>query len=388
MSAAPPRDPLSALLYLRRNPRRVLPAVATQALVTALVLAVLVPLTGWKAADEPYVAALRAYTAVSPMSRERIEGDLASVLDENPAMESRVPAKVLWVETPAIVGEMSWLFVALDEAHRDAFLARTGLSLAQGALPRPGTNEAALHEDVARARGLAIGAEFGREVSEDQATPGRYRVSGLLAGEARVSLFDLAFASRPGTVLERYPPIALVYAKPGRKGESDAWLHAAKDASGAPAFRVTDEAAFLRSAERHRENLPYLLDGIVGALTVVVGLVTVLFHLIAFQARADEFALLLAVGRSRGRLARKMAAESLLAGLVAWALGFAAGYAWLGFWRARFLEPRAIDVDFLDPYTIALASALPLLSAAAGAVAVVWRLRRLDPVAIVQRRNA
>jgi hypothetical protein len=380
--------PLSALLYLRRNPRRVLPAVLTQALVTALVLAVLVPLTGWKASDEPYLEALRAYTGVSPMSREALDGDLAALLDSNPAMGSRVPAKVLWVETPAIIGEMTWLFVGLDAKDVGPFLERVGLGLASGRLPAPGTNDAALHEDVARARGLSVGDELGREVSPDHSTPGRWRVSGLLRGKARTSVFDLAHASRPGTVLERYSPIALVYAKPGRKAESDAWLHAARDAEGKPAFRVADEAKFRRDAERMRENLPLILDGIVAALTVVVGLVTALFHVIAFQARADEFALLLAVGRTRARLAAKMAAESLASGVLAWALGFAAGYAWLAVWRARFLEPRAIDVDFADPYTIALATALPLLSAAAGAAAVVWRLGRLDPVAVIQRRNA
>ena len=50
-------------------------------------------------------------------------------------------------------------------------------------------------------------------------------------------------------VVERYAPIALVYAKPGRKAESDAWLHAATDDAGKPAFRVSDEDAYRPSLE-------------------------------------------------------------------------------------------------------------------------------------------
>ena len=103
---APGRE-LGALRFLLRNPRRVLPAVVVQALVTALVLAVVTPLTGFGATVEANLRPLTVYTAVTPMRRADFDDDLVRVLDGNPALERRVDAKALWMRTP-MIALMAW----------------------------------------------------------------------------------------------------------------------------------------------------------------------------------------------------------------------------------------------------------------------------------------
>jgi hypothetical protein len=51
-------------------------------------------------------------------------------------------------------------------------------------------------------------------------------------------------------------------------------------------------------------------------------------------------------------------------------------------------DPQQIEIRFFDAYPIALASLLPLVSAAASAVVLALRLSRMDPVSVIQRRNA
>lgn len=380
--------PLAAAVWLARNPRRVLPAVLVQALVTALVLAVVTPLTGFEETAEASIRPLRHYTGVTPMRRRAFDDELSALLDGNPAMERRLRAKALPMRMPMVVGDAWAVLLALDPADQPAFLARVGDRLAEGSLPEPGSAGVAIHRDVARARGLAIGSEFGRLVDPDDPSPGRFVVRGLLEGPSRVGLADLGYASVPDFVLSRIEGFEIVWAKPGRKAESDRYLEEAKDAEGQKAFKVWDEAYFRHQYERMLRNLPTILNAVVGAITVIIALVVVLLHLIAFQARADEFAILLAVGVRRRRLVRKLAVESALVAVAALALGVGLGLAALSLYDALVLHPKAIVIRLLDPYALVLAAVLPVVSAAASAVVLSFRLRRMDPVSVIQRRNA
>ena len=380
--------PLAARHWLLRNPRRVAPVVVVQALVTALVLAVVTPLTGFEATFEANLNALRVYTALTPMRRSEFDPALRKVLEANPHLERHVEAKALWMRTPMIVGESYTMFIALDGKEQAEFLRRVGDRLAEGRLPDPGSAGTAIHRDVLRARGMKIGDKFGRLVDPEDPAPGAFEVVGVVEGPSRVGVSDLAYTKQPAFVLSRLESFEVVYAKAGEKAASDAYLNAAEDPEGGKAFKVWDEAFARRRTQKALENLPTILDAVVGAITVVIALVVALLSLISFQARADEFALLLAVGHTRGRLARKVAVESAVTAAIAWALGLGLGFAFLAVWNHVALEPKAILMRFVDPYPILLASALPFVAAAVSAVWLTVRLHRMDPVAVIQRRNA
>ena len=380
--------PLAARHWLLRNPRRVLPAIVVQALVTALVLAVVTPLTGFEATVEANLNALSVYTGVTPMRRSDFDPTLTKLLEANPHMERHVRAKALWMRTPMIVGESYTMLIALDRKEQEEFLRRVGDRLAEGTLPKPGTGGAAIHRDVARAREMKIGDKFGRLVDPEDPAPGSFEVVGIVDGPSRVGVTDLDYATLPSFVLSRLEAFEVVYAKPGQKAQSDGYLNAVEDPEGGRAFKVWDEGFARRRTKKALENLPMILDAVVGAITVVITLVVALLNLISFQSRADEFALLLAVGHTRRRLAAKVAVESAATAGVAWALGLGIGFAFLAVWNRVALEPKAILIRFFDPYPILLASALPFLAAAVSATLLTVRLHRMDPVSVIQRRNA
>jgi hypothetical protein len=357
-------------------------------LVTALILTVVTPLTGFEATINASLAPFAVFTGVTPMRKSAFDEELSRLIEADPGLDRHLIAKTVWMHMPAVIGENETVLLALPQNEQADFLHRMGDTLAEGSLPAPGSDGAAIHRDIAKARGLSIGSKFGRLVDPEDLTPGVFSVSGILDGPSRTGVVDLEYASRPTFILAQIPPFRIIFAKPGRKAESDRYLNEVKDAEGNLAFRVWDEAFWRRRIEKLLANLPLIMNAIVGAVTVIITLVVILLNLIAFQARSDEFGLLLAVGVARSRLVRKLLLESFLTAAAAWVLGLALGYGFVTIYDRLVLAPKAILLRLFDVYPLALASALPFVAAAVSGVVLARRLHRMDPVAIIQRRNA
>lgn len=380
--------PLSARLYLVRNLRRVAPVLGIQALVTCLLVAAITPTNAFQATTEAYTAAMEHITIVTPRERPVLDAALKGLLDENPAQERRQVAKMLWIRTPMIVGEAWAPLLLLDVTEHARLLERVGCRLVAGRMPDVGGAGVVVHEAVLKARGWALGAEFGEEVDKLDSTPGRFEVVGVLAGASRIALGDLARASQAESIYARQLPFEVIYARPGEKDASDRYLEAARLPSGAPAFRVVDDDLVRARIEKAFVNLPLILGFITAAVAIVVALVTALLHLLLFQTRLDELALLMAVGHARGRLLRRLAAESALVATLGWGLGLALGLVVVSVYRTLVLEPRGILMHLLDARPLLYSLCVPVLSTSVGTLALRARLGRLDPVAVIQRRGA
>jgi hypothetical protein len=384
---APAARPLSPWTYLLRNPRRVGPLFAIQVLVTSLLVLIITPTNAFRATAEASLRPFDVFTIVAARLEPAFDDDLLALLDRNPAQARRIEAKMFWLNTPMIVGEGSIPVLALPRDAWDLLFDRLDLRLASGHLPAPGTEEAVLHEAVVRARGMALGDRFGQLVDPQDSLPGRFTLVGTLAGEARVGLADYEYASRPFFVLARRDPFQIVDARPGRKAESDRWLHEAQTPDGEAAFDVVDRAFARQRVERWLVRLPLVIGFITISVAVVVAFVISLLNVIVFQVRVDEFGLYLALGHTRGALVRKLAYETGLVAFAAWLAGLALGIAGVWIYDRTWLRPNAIVMHVLDVRPFVASLSVPLLSATTGAWALARRLHRMDPVEVIQRRG-
>ena len=382
------RAALSPWIYVRRNLRRIAPLFAIQALVTSLLVLIITPTNAFEATALANLRPLETFTIVTPRLKRAFDDELHALLDANPAQAQRVDAKMFWISTPMIIGESYAPILAVRAEVRDDFLAKVGSRLIEGTFPEPGSDGVVLHEAVVRARGMQIGQAFGRLVDKADSTPGRFTLVGILDGDARVGVADFDYASQPLFVLARRDPFQIIYATPGRKAESDAYLHAARDAEEEEAFRVVD-AAFVRSTlEKTMANLPLVIGFITGSVAIIVALVVSLLNVIAFQVRVDEFGLLLAVGHRRGRLVRKLFSETAIVAASSWLVGLGIGLGGVWLYDDLALEPKGIVMQIVDPLPLLFSLSVPVLSTLTGAVALGRRLHRMDPVAVIQRRGA
>ena len=384
MTVASRSDPLRPGLYLRRRFRQLAPQWLAMGLVTALLIMVVTPMNSFRETIRANQLLMNAFTVVTPYGDPVFDSTLTALLERNPFLQRELPVKVAWVRYPMLIGETFCPLILTDPEEGNALAARLDLVLAEGRFPRKGRREIVLHEDVAHAKRLTVGDRVGPVVERTE-VGGMFEIVGFLRGPGRIAIGTMGTGLGSRFLDARLPAYMLVYATPGGKAASDAYLRGLR-AEDAPALQVVDAEYVRARTEEALKNLPVLAAFLTLVTSAAVAIVVALLNLMAFQARADEFAVLLAIGQSRSRLARKIAAECGLVAGFAWILGVSVGIGAMMLYARYALGPRGIVMQPLDPQPLALSLGIPII-AAVSSVAVLWRrLRGLDPVAVIERR--
>ena len=84
---------------------------------------------------------------------------------------------------------------------------------------------------------------------------------------------------------------------------------------------------------------------------------------------------------------RKLAIESGLTALFGWLVGLGLGLLIVALYDHWLLAPKAIEIRVIDGEAIFYTAFVPFLATVASAIALALRLRKMDPVAVIQRRG-
>ena len=376
-------DPLSPWTYGRRNARKVLPILLILTFSVTLVVAVLSAIRGLKDSVLVYTREFDRWTVLFPRRDTRISKETRDAVSAHPAVERLIDSRNCFVRVRTILGPFFYHLRAARREEMDFLLERCGARLREGAFPRPGTPEVALHENFMKANGWSLGAEFGMEVSEDDWMPGRFRVVGVLEGPVPMGLSSFEYLNSP--VL--YPFSAklwerlIVVPRQGRLEEANAFLR------GLPDAKAWDRARAAEEVSQVFDRLLLILNSIAVLLILVVTVVVGLLHSIFFGQRMDEFAILLAIGHTRRRLWRKAAAETGILMAFSWLGGVALAFALLAAFRGIALVPRGIPLPLWQGAPVLVSLVLPAAAQLFASATVRGRLRGLDPVGIIERRG-
>jgi hypothetical protein len=177
----------------------------------------------------------------------------------------------------------------------------------------------------------------------------------------------------------------LVVPAEGRKAELDTWLekHVACEQ-----VSVSTYGTALRE-ERQSTLIMHLVFAALEAVIAVVAAValTTLNH-IFFAQRQEEFGILHAVGRSRPWLTLRAASESGSVVVAGWLIGAALCIVGLICAQAIVYGPKGLRLDFFNPAPWLFTLPIPLTVIAVGAGTIARALARLDPLAVIEGRQA
>jgi hypothetical protein len=376
-------DPLSPWLYGRRNVRKVLPAVIILTFVVMLVIVILSTLGGLRSSMLVYTLEFDEWTLVFPKKDTRIPKALLEEIATHPAVDRLIDSRNCFVRVKTLIGPMPFNLRAGRKQEMDFLLQRVHATLKEGSLPRPGTNEVAIHENIMKANGWGVGREFGVDVDEDDWMVGRFKIVGILEGPVPVGICSFEYLNNPlqyafaAKLWER----EIIVAKPGRVAELNAYLRTLKE------VKVYDKTRAVDDVTQGFDRIILVFRFISILLIVVVSFVVGLINNIFFAQRIDEFAVLLAIGHTQRRLFRMVAGETAAMMTLSWGLGFALGLVIFEVFRETVMAPRGIPLPLWQPGAILVSLILPVVAQAFAVATVLGRLRRLDPVTIIERRG-
>jgi len=387
--------PLSSWTFYLRHRRRGLALAVTMAL---MILGVAFPaflFAPMVDANQLFIEHLRRVSVVSSLAGDSVDPGVTAQVKTHPTVARVVPAVELWpmVEVPPL-NRTTIRVYGVSEDDMPVLVNLYGVRLEEGRLPRPHSNEIVLSKAVAMNRGLRVGDKIGRPVYEyDISIPTEMVVVGILSRPSREpneNESDLwsGFASyeylRSHELYSSQPVSLLVIPAEGRKDELDAWLEESV-ASGQTAVRTYDTLL-----SGHRQSMWILLLAfavVEGVIAIVAAIALAVLSYTFFAQRREEFGTLHAMGHSRPWLVLRTMGEAASVVVVAWLMGAAVCGVGLVYIQANVYAPKGLTVDFFNSGLWLFTLPMPLAVVAVSTGLVAWMLSRLDPVAIIERRQ-
>jgi ABC-type antimicrobial peptide transport system permease subunit len=396
-SSTGPLSPLT--FYLRHRRRGILMILSTALMVLGIAFPVFL-FSAMTSAMMPFMEYLQHVSVVAPIHSE-LDPGIVGQIRSHPAVARTIPAISLGMQMILPPGGGTDVNIyGVSEADLPILLELFGLQVQQGRLPQPRSNEIVLSAAIAANRGLHVGDVIGGETGGGDILvvddlPTEMVVAGILSPDRPWVGFASYEYLRSHELTSARNPRLIIIPRGGQKQALDSWLEGTDDDDDGGGARPSVDSTRTRVITYSIEEREYremttsvvitfaLLECMIAA--VAAAALATLNHIFFIQ-RKEEFGVLNAVGRSRWWLVLRTLKET--GGLigVAWAVGAAlCGIGLLSMQRIVY-APRGLNLDFFDPAPWLLTTPVPLAVVLASAGTIGWMLRKLDPVAVIERR--
>jgi hypothetical protein len=370
-----------------------------------MVLSVALPVFFTTEQNNATLPAFLSYTShtavVSPGYTYRaIPSSVIAQIRAHPAVAHAIPSKAMrMMASIPMQGEMMSISVhAVREQDLPILLDVYGLRLGEGELVQPRSGQIVLTSALARNRGLNVGDAVGHPVHERDGIPTELTVVGLLesADSALVDREGYAVPPMPRWVAfasyeyadshERYagvPIHVLVVPVAGRESEMEAWLEETIASPQAKIGTLSTSYGLWWTIVKFMLLCLVITEAI---MTLVAAGALAILNYVFIMQRRDEFGVLHAAGHSRARLIGRTLQESIGIAVVAWLIGAACCIILVLSAQIIVYAPIGTSLDLTNPTPWLFTLPIPVAVVTASASTIAWALKRLDPVAVIERR--
>jgi hypothetical protein len=385
------RHPLSALVYFRRNPGKVLPMGFVIVLSVFLIASVATIVNSIDLTILTIYGYTRHYTYVIPQRVTLdVPEDQAAIVRKDPRTDRVMEGSVLFTNIKTVMGRFPFVVLGLDEENRDYLLRRVGTRLVAGRMPAEGMPEAVLSEPLVRNKKLKLGGIVAgpTDTGGISGSPIPVKLVGILKGPTWIAFTskefcDATFLTAPKTVVFTTKRPADLFAL------NQDLMPSRNKAAGRLSPAKVQLLSFQNLVRELRESLSsmYLILAVVnGTVIFVIALMSGMLSNIYFTQRIAEFAVLSAIGYGRGRLLARVLGETTLLTILGWALGAIVTFVVLSYFKESLFEPRGLIIDPRDLFAYKYTIPIPFSISVFAVGTIGLRLLRLDPVTIIERR--
>jgi ABC-type lipoprotein release transport system permease subunit len=343
-------------------------------------------------AQETYIAPvftinryLTKFSLVQPDQVPALDPDIAAGIRAHPDVAHVLSQNDIRIKVANIGGaNIPFRLIGLKETDTDAVLKQSGISLKEGRLPRPGTSEVALSEEIVAALRLKIGETFDRTKDEKAYTNivSPLQLAGVLAGEVRLGIMSYDYLAQSESYRGFVAEGLLVIARPGREAAVEEYL---LQSVRSPEIKTYTYRSVSEQVAKDQQLLYVLGIPIVLLVAAAITLVIGAINRLAFTRRLAEFGTLHAMGYRRGGLALRLALETAGPAVVGWITGILLAWGGMAAVSRAVYAPHGFGFESLPMTALPFVTIVPLMVIGSALLTAARALGRMDPVAVVER---
>ncbi len=366
-----------------RNPGKTLPLLAVIMLAVMLISGIISLMNSIPLSITTIYSYSRFSLGVSPRGDQSQLDEIARRIDTG----SPVPIERTLVcrATNAMVDSMvgKWPFVVFGFEQEDMryYVQKLGGGELEGRYPKPDTAEAVVSRPVATNLGIGIGDALIGPDKVDSYSPQDVVVVGIIENDEWIMFAPVEYLRE-----HHFPPVDVLLVFADSKVDQqilDTWALEEFEGERARLYTFQD---LEEQTEEAFQTLYTIIDIVIASLIVVITIMMGMLINIYQAQRIQEFGLLQALGYRKGTILKRLLAETGLVLAGSWLFGLVVAYALLWFVKLQVFDPRGFAIDPTDPSAIFYTMPVPVMIFTVAALDLVLRLRRFDPVAVVERR--
>jgi ABC-type lipoprotein release transport system permease subunit len=374
-------NPLSAWLFFRRNLSRTAPVALVIVLSVVLIGTVVTIIRSIDLTVLTVYGYNRYFLVAVPRNGNQVDPLAEQTIRAEPLAQQIYRISVCFTNIHTIFGKFPFVLFGLTQEEMPKMLRLTRMRLVEGRLPREGEAACALSVGIARNRNLKIGDVVLAPNIEDSFSPVPVKLVGLLDGENWFAVISKEFVQK-----HYFPPleeIVVAAPTPEQQPELDRRLDKVLDKRQVRLFTYGQLVRELRSSLR---NLYLIMNIVITIVVLVIAIMIGMLSNIFFMQRLPEFALLAAMGYTRGMLLWRVVRETALLVALGWTIGvlLSMGILWALYWWV--FEPRGMLLQPMDWQAYRYTIPVPIAVLAFAAMSVGPRLLTMDPVLVIERK--
>lgn len=281
----------------------------------------------------------------------------------------------------SIVGEWPFVVFGFEQDDMRYYVSHVGGGKLVGRFPEAFKPEAVVSRPVATNLGLKIGDTVLDPEKADAYSPFQVRVVGIVETDKWMIFAPIEYLRE-----FHFPPfdVYLFMAKNAAdQSRLDLW---AMDEFKGERIRLYSYEDLKKQTDESFKTLYTILNVVVGSLVIVITVMMGMLMNIYQSQRIQEFGLLQALGYGKRVILFRLLKETLLVLMGSWVLGVLVAFVLLAFVKVQLFDPRAYALDPFGLRAYVYSVPVPLMIFAVSALDVVARLKKFDPVGVVERR--
>ncbi len=379
--------PLSPFKFFLENKKRttiilivLMLSVAVVSFITSMVTSVIIDSNN--AALKPYeYCSTVAKTPGEIFMKDSLVQEVSTLPEVDQTIEI-VPEQTIY---DSFMGDTSVpIYFIEDGAALQQAMVAMHLTLKAGRLPSGDTHEVVLHEKLLKNKGLQVGDSIGSEVQDDESLSGRYKIVGSLEGDAIIGFGSTSVTAAAYQEMAIDAPQALMLIpEAGQLSQLNRQLDQIEKQDAV----VHTHTALKEIADDQLTGINMMLKTIIVILVFILSVSVGALVYIIYLGRSDEFGILYAMGYRNSFITRMVLKELTVLSICSWVIGYFFSIVLIYAINALLLADKGQHLYMFTMTGFTNTLFIPAMVLICASFPIVRRLRKWDPIAVIERRD-